>query len=66
MNFKEWLYGIGKYDILCIIGGMLMGGWLWGYDGAIIGTLLGALVGLIAVMIGTYGEMDEIKKGGKK
>jgi hypothetical protein len=50
-TWKEWLKGVGKYDLACIASGGLIGLAVGGSTGGLIGLLVGTMVGLIYATI---------------
>ena len=50
ITFKQWLKGVGKYDLACIAGGGLIGWVFGGSNGILVGALVGSLIGVTYAM----------------
>ena len=52
-SFKQWLKGVGKYDLVCITNCGLIGWIAGGAYGALIGLMVCTLVDLTYVIVRT-------------
>ena len=53
ITFKQWLKGVGKYDLVCITNCGLIGWIAGGAYGALIGLMAGTLASLAYVIVQT-------------